>query len=137
MDALRRSLAVRSSARKSIEPIPSRVSRVFAFLGLLIEVSRRDVALDEAMLQRTLAALGQLPALNRVTLSQLVREAERLLDVAHSRRADVGQLSFGPRATTTRSRHTTVRLRLWERFRCDFCRYGQSRWNRSHITFVG
>ena len=50
VNALRRSLAVRSSARKSIEPILSRVSWVFAFLGLLVEASRRDVALDEAML---------------------------------------------------------------------------------------
>ena len=79
----------------------SRVSWVFGFLGLLIEASRRDAALDEAMLQRALAALGQSPALNRATLSRLVREAERLLDVARSTGADVGQLSFGPRAMTT------------------------------------
>ena len=103
VDALRRSLAVRSSDTKSIEPILSRVSWVFAFLGLLVEASRRGVALDEAMLQRALAALGQSPALNRATLSRLVREAERLLDVARRKGANVGQLSFGSRAMTTGS----------------------------------
>ena len=103
VDAAKRSLTVASRANNVVEPMLSRVSWVFAFLGLLIEASRRDVALDEAMLQRALAALGQSPALNRATLSRLVREAERLLDEVRSTRAgvDVGQLSFGPRAMTT------------------------------------
>ena len=103
IDTAKRSLVVASSANSAVEPMLSRVSWVFAFLGLLIEASRRDVALDESMLQRSLAALGQLPALNRATLSRLVREAERLLDVARSTGADVGPLSYGPRAVTTGS----------------------------------
>ncbi len=101
VDAAKRSLTVASSGNNAVEPMSSRVSWVFAFLGLLIEASRRDLALDEAMLHRTLAALGQSPALNRGTLSRLVREAGRLLDVARSTGNDAGQLSFGPRAMTT------------------------------------
>ena len=101
VDAAKRSLTVASSANNAVEPMSSRVSWVFAFLGLLVEAARGSVVLDEPMLQRALAALGQSPALNRATLSRLVREAERLLDVARSTGIDAGQLSFGPRAMTT------------------------------------
>ena len=101
VDAAKRSLMVASSANNAVEPMSSRVSWVFAFLGLLVEAARRGVVLDEPMLQRAFAALGQSPALNRATLSRLVREAERLLEAARLTGVDAGQLSFGPRATTT------------------------------------
>ena len=108
VDAAKRMLIVTSNASIPVPPTASRVSWVFAFLGLLVEGSRRDAVLDESILQRALAALGQSPALNRATLSRLVREAERLLDVARSTGADVGQLSFGPRAMTTGSWHQII-----------------------------
>ena len=50
VDAAKRFLSVSSSADQTLEPVTSRVSWVFAFLGLLVEASRRDVALDKAML---------------------------------------------------------------------------------------
>ena len=70
---------------------------------MLIDASPRDAVVNEAMLQRPLAALGQ-----SVALSRLGREAERLLDVARSTGAGVGQLSFAPRAMTTGSWHQTI-----------------------------
>ena len=60
VDAAKRMLIVKPNARNSFTPMPSRVSWVFVFFGMLIEASRRDLALDEATLQRALAALGQL-----------------------------------------------------------------------------
>ena len=79
------------------------------------------------MLQRALAAPEQSPALNRATLSRLVREAECLIEVAHAEGADAGQLNYGPRGKTTWSWHNAVRLTLWERFHRDFYLDRQSR----------
>ena len=52
IDAAKRSLTVVSGANNAAQPMLSRVGWVFAFLGLLVEASRRDAALDEVMLQR-------------------------------------------------------------------------------------
>ena len=108
IETTKRTLCVPPNSRTAILLSASRISWVSPFLGLPNEAVRRDVALDEVMLQRAFAALRQLPALNRATLSQLVREAGRLLDVARSKGADAGQLSFGPRAMTTGSWHPII-----------------------------